>query len=307
MNNIIVSFLFFCCAVNSAFAKDSRYFGSCFPEESSVTQSFVIDNRKNESFSQSLSKLYKNSDVIGARISRYEKVGGDMHVVQKTQIHPIIGHQGLAIQYKGVERFFWGSLNKNDEKTSGNYVLRYKINDAIIADLTILKIFSDINTSQSTTPAVSADGKYLIAKMTRSNEHEIRIFDLNVFSSAGDYAEKFHKKFTVKRDKSEKSPKALQSLASDGERIYLLNGSFNVGDSNFIDVYTFDGVLLNRIKVDHGENDAAEIDSGIHYEPESLTWLINTNVSRPELILQIAAGDKGKRKCLLYKVNEIGY
>lgn len=302
MDNIILSFFLFGLTLSSAFAKDSRYFGSCFPEEISVTQSFVIDNGKNESFSQSLSKLYKNSDVTGARISRYEKVGGDMHVVEKTLISPIIGHQGLSIEYRGVERFFWGSLNKNDEMNSGNYVLRYKINGENISGLTAFKIFSEIKTLQSTTPAVSFDGKYLIAKITRSKEHEIKIFNLNIFSIAGDYSERFYKKFTVKRSRDERSPKALQSLASDGERIYILNGSFVVGEPNFIDVYTFDGILLNRIKVDHGENDAVEIDSGTHYEPESLTWFANTN--RADLIVQIAAGDKGKRKCLLYKVNE---
>ncbi len=277
-------------------SSESDYIGSCFPKDVSVTQSFVIDNVTNEAFGQNLRRTSRNSENFSAVISIYPSVGGDMNYKRSTLPNDKIGHQGLSIQYINGVRYFWGSMSKNSEMTSGNYSVRYQINSETIENIVNFKLFSEAKTVQSTSPAVSYDQKYLIARMTKKLSHEIRVFDLKDFISPGDFSGKYKHVFFVKRDQP---AKALQAIASDGRRIFLLMGSMNVGEGNSIEIFSLSGERLGSVDVHQGEEDARNTDSGTHYEPEGLTWLDSKNGK--ELIVQIATGDIGKRKCKIYK------
>ena len=290
------------CFFNAAFsAEDSSYIGNCIPQEKFVTQSFVIDNRTMESFGQTLKKVSKDPDVFGAIISEYSGVKDVLNAKKWTEPLNIIGHQGLSIQYIDGKRYFWGGLNERFVDDSGNYAIRYKLTENGADDVEFFKVFSDKKISQSSSPAISADEKFLVVQIVRKNEYEIRSFDLKSLSKQGDFSENYSYRFFINREKSINGPRALQALASDGRRVFVLLGSFKVNEVNLLNVYTINGDLIESINIDLGQNLAREIGSGTNYEPEGLTWLQTKNGKN--LILQVAAGDGKNRSCMLFKTS----
>lgn len=300
MKKTVAVFAF--CFFNAALAaEDNFYIGDCIPQEKFVTQSFVIDNRTMESFGQTLKKVSKDPDVFGAIISEYPGVKDVLNAKKWTEPQTIIGHQGLSIQYIDGKRYFWGGLNERFSDDSGNYAIRYKLTENGAIDVEFFKVFSDKKISQSSSPAISADEKFLVVQIVRKNEYEIRSFDLKSLSKQGDFSESYSHRFFVNREKLINGPHALQALASDGRRVFVLLGSFKVDGENLLNVYTMDGDLLESINIDLGKNLAREIGGGTNYEPEGLTWL-QTQKGK-NLILQVAAGDGKNRSCMLFKTS----
>jgi hypothetical protein len=283
---------------SSMAGNDTAYLGECAPNEKTITQSFVIDNRTNESFGQTLKNISKNPDVFAAIISHYPGKIGVLRAKNWTNPLEVIGHQGLAIQYINSERYFWGALNENYSSDSGVYAIRYRLEGGALNSIEFFKVFADRNTTQPTSPTISADGKYLIVQMVRENEYEIRSFNLDMLSHEGDFSNSYTHHFILKRDRNKNGPYALQALASDGARIFMLMGSFKVDEINILNIYTIDGSFIESISLTSGEDRARNTGKGTHYEPEGLTWLNTAEGS--ELILQVAAGDGKNRSCLLY-------
>jgi len=277
------------CAKNA----DPGNLGACSVNTKSVTQSFAIDNKAGEAFG------YHLNGGKGAVISAYSLKGGALRHLYGTESDERLGHQGLAIQYIDGNRYFWSSLNKNERPDSGSYAIRYRLDSNRIKGTELFRLFQDGRTGQSISPAVSYGDRYLIVKMSRKDGYEIRIFETSKLIQSGDFSKNYKYSFLVKKQFSSDSFLALQALASDGEYVYVLFGSMVVGAENKIDVYRLDGGLTQSIDVSQGEGDARNFDSGRHYEPESLAW--REEGGRADLLLAIAMGDKGMRKCMLYK------
>lgn len=283
-----------------ALAGDERnYLGECVPHEPSVTQSFVIDNRTGESFGQTLKKISPDSNVTGAIISRYPGVGGVLTAKSWTDPQEIIGHQGLSIQYIGGQRYFWGALNEQQAEDAGTYAIRYKLREQAVESVELFKFFPDKKTLQPTTPAISSDEKFLTVQMVRKSNYEIRSFDLRLLNQSGDYSNAYSYRFIIKRDHPVNGPHALQALASDGSRIFMLMGSFKVGENNALNIYSMNGDFMDSIDMNIGVERAQKTGKGVNYEPEGLTWL-KTSAGK-ELILQVAAGEGKDRSCTLYR------
>ncbi|MDR0215259.1 MAG: hypothetical protein LBJ15_14800 [Comamonas sp.] len=276
---------------------DSDYYGSCFPKEKSVTQSFVIDNKTKEAFGYNLKRISKESPSPGAVISTYPLKKGDMKYIDRSGPYEQLGHQGLALQYRQGVRYFWSSVGNSYGSDSGSYVARYRLDNGEIKEFTTFKLYQD-NTQKNITPTVSQKQNYLIAKMSNKTSHEIRIFDLEQFEGVGNLSVKEKYAFQIPRDKVRDKGMAFQSMAGDSKFVYVLMGSSKVGQKNRIDVYSLSGNYVRAVEVHQGEEDAAAIGSGTHYEPEWLTWLNQDN--RAQLMLSIAAGDSGDRRCIIY-------
>jgi hypothetical protein len=197
------------------------------------------------------------------------------------------------------KRYFWGSLNESQREDAGAYAIRYQLSDFNATSIELFKVFPDKKVSQATSPAISYDGKKLIVQMVRRNEYEIRIFDLQNMIQQGDFSHSYSHRFILNRIRYENGPRALQALASDGERVFLLMGSFKVDELNKLNIYTMNGALLESLDLHSGENHAKSTATGVHYEPEGLTWI--KTPSGGELVVQIASGDGKNRSCNLYR------
>jgi len=283
---------------SSLAGNDGESLGECFPNEKTITQSFTIDNKANESFGQTLKKISQNPDVFGAIISHYPGTVGTLRAKDWTPPLDIIGHQGLAIQYINNKRYFWGALNEAYSSDPGAYAIRYSLEGGAVNSVEFFKVFPDRNTKQPTSPTISADGKYLIVQMVRKNEYEIRSFNLDMLSQEGDFSNSYSHHFILKRERQKNGPYAAQALASDGARIFMLMGSFKVDEINLLNIYTISGAFIESVPLRFGEERARNTGKGTHYEPEGLTWLKTAKGS--ELILQVAAGDGKNRSCFLY-------
>lgn len=276
-------------------SSDPAYYGSCLSKERSVIQSFVIDNDAGEAFGYNLKRISKDADDFGAIISAYPLKKGDMHYKFRYGPYEQLGHQGLAVQYREGVRYFWSSLGHAYADDSGSYAVRYRLDDGEIKDFTTFKLFQKNKTRQSTSPTVSYDGKYLLARMVRSSDFLIRVFHIDQFDKSGDYSKKSKYSFLIPKGEGKS---ALQAMASDSRFVYILMGDVIAGGKNQIDIYTYSGTHVRSVAVHQGEQDAKSLGSEGHYEPESLTWLKQGN--KVQLMITVAAGDMGDRRCLVY-------
>ncbi len=165
------------------------------------------------------------------------------------------GHQGVGVSYDGDKTIAWMGRNYNNQAGTGNKVVSFdslknedvnSITDGILE----WSVFEETTSSQSTSPAVSSCGKYLIVRMYKDNKIFIRVFDLisaweNRFLTT-DLSNKYLHEFSYDVPTPDS---AMQGLACDGSFVYALDAEYGFGDNAWVYVFTIQGELLYRINI----------------------------------------------------------
>lgn len=280
-----------------------------------VVQSAAVDSVNNYLYTYHVSTTFSPPTEF-AVINRYY---ANDNAIQTAHVSTVptaaIGHQGLAIQNLGNGAVkFWASAPYGSGL--GNYAVSFDIQvnsltagGAEVVNTQQYKFFNTTDSSQSCTPCVSWDGQYLLVEQNGSKDgldgNYIRVFRLSEIGVAGDYTNKFLREFFVRVTHGTTPVAGLQSMACDGESIFVLAGSSSVSEKHTIAQYTMDGRLIaeNR-NLSVGKTDATATGAGTFYEPESLFFGLQNG--QKQLFLQIAAGDAGARSCFIYALGARG-
>lgn len=236
----------------------------------------------------------------------------------------LLGHQGLSIEKRGGTNYFWSSTGYSDANDESiNKCTRFEIEEGDVNDVNdplypgglgiinevVYELFDGYTGEGNTTPTVSSDGNYLVAKkyIENSNDVEYKVFDISIFSAPEnvaktDYSSDHLYSFTVS-DFHDPTNYPVQGTACDGVYIYAIAG----GSSTSVDSgrkrvakFSLDGSfqeIYNECEV--GLNDSHYLSS--HYEPEGL--FIKEVDGRNYLGVLIAAGSgAAERRGLVYTV-----
>ena len=259
-----------------------------------VVQGFCIDKKNNALYTIHVSTTF----VPGEEWAVINKFRNESSLISNathsTAPSNILGHQGISIQYFNDEIKFWGSAN-HQVTNSGTKAIRFKINDIIsdagnstITDIEEFKLFPYTG-GGSTTPTVSSCGRYLVVE----KNNLIRVFDINIFTTAGDYSNKCIHEFRVPEYG------ALQGLACDGNFIYILQGYDNPNENVYLSTYTLDGKLISKnTNFNIGLTNSLQDGTGLLHEPEGLC-IANIN-SVDSLLMIVASGGATSRTARVY-------
>ncbi|MDO5058769.1 MAG: phage tail protein [Neisseria sp.] len=189
-----------------------------------------------------------------------------------------IGHQGLALERTDGGIKLWAACGSYKYPDNGNFAVRFDPpQDG--EDIGQVQEFRLWNSSRdnvrnyiSNTVSISPDGR-LMAVMglwDANKQARVRIFEMGVFSDGpGDYSDKWLHTWDMP-DAYNGSSKPLQSLAVDGQFVYVLMGE------DEIQVFTHDGVRVGSHRHRIGRSDLKALAGRGHtdyYEPESWVWL----------------------------------
>jgi hypothetical protein len=269
-----------------------------------VVQSHAFDERNDDLYSLHVSSHFVGKDEY-AIINRFKISGGiNQTAVDNSNPSNLVGHQGLAVEHSSDGTRLWSSA-PNNGGPGGAYVVRFKYNpNSDVSAVERYKLFSS-DVRGSTTPNISTDGRYLIAKSAiqgpgKKGHFRIRIFDLRALTTGGpgDYSrnplfdwETGNELVDVQQSGAVEH---FQSIASDGKSVYVLVGSTSVMIPSSVAVYSLGGDFIGINKtVTIGVKAAQSDDSGSHYEMESLAFLKGTHGIT--MTWGIASGDSGKR------------
>ncbi len=192
-----------------------------------------------------------------------------------------IGHQNIGIQRQNGVVKFWVTGGKANKPERSRYFnrLEYDEGTQTFKNIESYKLFgNDFNADGSRCIAVSPNYQVLIASNTRTVDGAfvMRVFDLNHFTSGGDYSDKYLYQWVFDRNDVDGKGGAVQSIATDGRFVYILvSGASNA--KCCVHVYTING---NHVSTDRdmrlGMADAKNIEKNggtYYYEPEALFWL----------------------------------
>ena len=259
-----------------------------------VMQGFCVDKKNNALYTTHVSSTY----VVGEEWAIINKFQSESSLVStathSTAPSNIVGHQGISIQYFNDEIKFWASANYQ-VTNSGTKAIRFKINDTIagagnstITDTEEFKLFPGTG-GGSITPTVSSCGRYLVVEDNAS----VRVFDINIFTTAGDYSSKCIYEFTIP------AYLALQGLACDGNFIYILQGRSDPNINTYLSTYSLDGKLISKnTNFDIGLTNSLQDGEGLHHEPEGLCIANIKGVDSLQMI--VSSGDVGERSARVY-------
>lgn len=276
-----------------------------------VVQAHAFDLKNNRMYVQTVVGKPEKG-VINQFMLKASYDAGKKTAISSSIPSSYIGHQGIGVQYlaNGDTRL-WASAGQAIQE-HGLKAVRFQYNNNYnISDIQEYQLFEKegYQVSGSTTPAVSADGRYLIARGYVKGSHlgaqsEIRVFPINIFTDSGNYSDKYLYKWYVDPSirSAADSKYFLQGIASDGRHVYILAGSYNVDLAKKLYSYKIDGTLIARNeKFFVGNSDARQTGKGTHYEPEGLAFEeVNGNL---QLTTSISSGVPGHRKVRIYRLD----
>ncbi len=152
-----------------------------------------------------------------------------------------IGHQGLGVQHKDEQTYLWASAG-DAVRNAGRSVVRfqYKANDILEqSDVETFLLFGDEFKDSNTTPCVSQDQKFLIARgrLKKTNQTILRVFDMKDTKNNHDLTDKYIAQFGIDRITFENKEFPFQGIACDGQVIVVQLGRYNVSVNKMLLVY----------------------------------------------------------------------
>ncbi len=281
-------------AINRAFSLHKIGTG-----ENNLSQSFVIDdiNRFIFTHHESGGKAY----VVRYNLdyNPFNKVA-----IDTMQGGEYIGHQGLGVEHKNEQAYIWASAG-DSITNAGRSVIRfqYKPNGTLEqSDIEAFVLFGDEFKNSNTTPCISQDQKYLIARgrLAATNQTVLRVFKLQDTHNHNDLTNKYVTQFGIDPITFTSDDFPVQGIACDGQVIVVQLGHYNVAVDKMLLVYSMTGELLYRNNNSTiGKDDALAEDSGQRWEPEGLCFARNGQ-GVVTLYHHIMSGDPGDRTEYVY-------
>ena len=245
------------------------------------------------------------------RINRYP-MDGDISVFPSDYTQPaspVLGHQGLAIEYLPNNDFRLWTTSKVVGRAAARVV--YSPNAPIDASeeytLFTETVFAN---STSCTPTISYDGKYLLAHGTRFGSAYItviRVFDLAklILGGPGDYTDRWLYEWETQGLVGDVEH-PLQGLACDGKNVFCLSGGTGFEPERNKRLYTFslEGKLIAKEEqLTIGSAMAAGDGQGVKWEPEGLSIMGGPN-GATTLMVGVLSGDVSARRFRIYGVSQ---
>lgn len=203
------------------------------------------------------------------------------------------GHQGIGLYTsKEGEKVAWLSRNYNDTPSTGNLITSFTgwkaVNtDSITDGIIEWKVFPTTTSPQSTTPTVSSDGRYLIAKFGAAAEIKVRVFDVQKMwdnrLTKTDYSTDFLYEFTYKRPyETDGITTFMQGFACDGQYIYALEQKPGLADDckGWVYIFLIDGTFVSRVDVTNVGKDIAIANSPNPASKDGLFEMEGINIIR---------------------------
>ncbi|RZK48066.1 MAG: hypothetical protein EOO99_11500 [Pedobacter sp.] len=215
-----------------------------------------------------------------------------------------IGHQGVTVEPQSSK--LWASAG-SIVKNHGWYAVRFNYHaNAQPKNMQEVKLFGKgYSKGTNSMPTFSPDGKYLVARSAIKKDGQsynvIRVFDLNKINldSQKDLSNNYLYEWNVNLDLTPKNF-PFQGMATDGKYVYMISG-YGTANNNKLQVYTLQGELVQKLQnVTVGKEQALELRSDNHWEPEGLAIANNPTMN---LYMIFATGEKGRRKAFVYSVN----
>lgn len=286
INNSIVPEL---SAINRAFSLQKIGEG-----ENNLSQSFVVDDINRFIFT------HHESDRKGYLV-RYNLDYNpfDKIAIDTMQCLQYLGHQGLGVQHLHGQSYLWASAGESISN-AGRSVIRfkYKANGTLEqSDIETFLLFDDEFRDSNTTPCISQDQKYLVARgrLKSTNQTVLRVFDVQDTDSQHDLTNKYVSQFGIDPITFENDEFPVQGIACDGQVIVVQLGYHNVKVNKMLLVYSISGELLYRNDSSIiGKDDALNIGTGIRWEPEGICFARNGH-GVVALYHHIMSGDPGER------------
>ncbi|EAP7013648.1 hypothetical protein EJV31_24885, partial [Salmonella enterica] len=267
----------------------------------SVVQSFCIDavNRY----------MYTLTATTPPFVCRYTMDGAVATSAQdKTVYSDILGHQGLDVEHIDSDggTLLWTSAPAGVGAGGKAIAFKYKADPLPLYEYETWTLL-ETAASESTTPAISADGRYLLCRFQSGAEIRIRIFDMQDIKrsrAAGIYnvSQLYLAEFSVpKVDLG--GGESVQSIACDGNYIYILWATFSMDKGDNIIVLDLAGNIIqyfNSHTVGLAESIAIGSSDNQH-EPESLCFSKTANGSLT-MLYGVSYGSNPSRKFTVYEL-----
>jgi hypothetical protein len=272
-----------------------------------VIQSIAVDEVNGYLYTHHVSLTFAPPDEATV-INRFLLDGGTNQTALDSSAADVrLGHQGLAVEYlESGETKLWTSAPYG--AGNGTKAVRFDYvpsASGALANLQTYQLFPTDTSSQATSPCISSCGRFLLVEKNATvgglSGNFVRVFDLKELreGGAGDYSNEFLSEFFVRVTQGEPATPAFQNMACDGAYVYIIAGSSNVDAAHTLAVYTLAGEpVVEHRDFSVGKEQARSTGTGTVYEPEGLA--IANIEGRPVLLSQIAAGDSGARKCLIF-------
>ena len=264
-----------------------------------VIQGFAQDPYTNELYT-----LHVTGSPETAVINKFEAHGVRSQTSYRWNSTPSsdIGHQELDISWdKNGGRWFWTGENEA-VANQARYIKRFQISDGTGTELTFsniqqYEVFTAAEASGSTTGSastcISLDNRYLITEYSGVDDNIIKVFDAHALMNggAGNYSSSQLYKWTFNLNTTDYP---LQSMASDGNYVYIFCGNITTGNTLKVFVYTIGGDFCQEIDdFSVGETEAQGDGAGTAYEMEGAGWIWHGG--QPMLAISIASGNSGSR------------
>ncbi|MCP1661135.1 phage baseplate protein [Neisseria perflava] len=277
---------------------DGRHVIAAPLKQANTVQAIASDNRRSVLYAAKVVKAKPETVVLTA----YRYDGGNTlkpwHMFMPSEN---LGHQGLAVQQTHNGIYFWGSQS-SAVKNWGFYVIRFRVDsDGQVADVTPFRLFPDktYRNAGNTTPTVSADNRYLIARgrLQEKGYSAIHVFDLAGISP--DLPQPLAEWALPPSFTAHHYP--FQGMASDGRFVYLISGDGDTGFDKQMLIYTLQGQqVFATDKLQTGKADAMATGKGESWEPEGLNLM--RLGQRDYLNVSINAGNPGRRSTFIYRI-----
>lgn len=270
----------------------------------SVVQSIAVDevNRYIYSLTASSPKLVCRYDMDRRIYNQSTLQGHD-------NFDGVLGHQGLAVeQMPDKDNIIWTSSNITPNTGSKAHTFKFKADaDGSIQLLESWVLFPLDGISQSITPNISVDQRWLTVMRQTDGGIWVRVFDMQTVRKARvagqfDISNEFVSEFRW-MDDSPPSEVSRQDIACDGHYIYVLWGTFRIDTPDSIIVFDMVGNVVDKYDCHHIglDNSIAGADGEQQHEPEGLCF-VNSPKGGMTLWYQVAFGAAGSRSCWIYEL-----
>lgn len=282
-----------------------------------VMQGFCHDNKTNEYFTYHVSTtVAEDYGVEHGVINRYSgslTTGGVFQSVQSSIAQKTTGHQGLSLIYDNYGYRWFFSSKHSEDVNAGDFIIKFKFNNDsdFISEAAPIKVFdTSRQTSATTIPATSPDGRYLVVKrnespnnaVTGNASQRVRVFDLPKMLNSGllDWSNDFIYEFTVNSfDLFGGALLSFQGLSVGFDLITCAFGGSSRDEAKKFLTYTIDGRLIDvNNSVTIGMEEAQADDPNSSYEIESVCYSYYLGV--PVLYSMVSSGLSGSRIARLF-------
>ena len=250
-------------------------------DSGNVVQGFAYDKFTGDGFA---------SQVVSGKlvITKYTNISANFNKYYPTYTIEldIDSHQALGLFYHDNKQ--WLAMNYS----SDGAIVLFRIDSSGLLEQKLVNVYG--TNSGYCTVGVSDCMNYLCIEGVESDGvNYVKLYDINTVMNNDNIENLYITKFALP-DRSS-PPYPLQGLAMDKQNIYIAYGDGDKSCENFIEIYSLDGVLKDKITLTVGADDTDK------YEQEGIFWAYL--YGHPILCTTVATGADGANTIKIYSLD----